>query len=118
MGGYAVSLPESPAPHDLGAPDPHPYAVSRRSSALLTALFVAIVLSAGISFIPLPYVVLQPGPITNTLGQLDGKPIIEIKGATAYPAKGALDFTTVRVIGGPGVRVNAFDLALAALRDD
>ncbi|MFC7487725.1 PDZ domain-containing protein [Knoellia sp. CPCC 206453] len=113
-----MSSPESPAPHDLGAPDPHLYAVSRRSSALLTALFVAIVLSAGISFIPLPYVVLQPGPITNTLGQLDGKPIIAIKGATAYPAKGALDFTTVRVIGGPGVRVNAFDLAVAALRDD
>ena len=58
--------------------------------------------------------VLQPGPITNTLGELDGKPIVQVKGATAYPAKGALDFTTVRVIGGPGVRVNVFDLAVAA----
>lgn len=126
MGGYAVSSPVPPAP--VGGPSdsdaaftaPHlnAYAVSRRSSGLLTALFVAIVLAAGISFIPLPYVVLQPGPITNTLGKLDGKPIIEIKGATAYPAKGQLDFTTVRVVGGPGVRVNAFDLAVAAVRDD
>lgn len=126
MGGYAVSSPEPPAPvggsagsgAHVGTPDLNPYAVSRRSSGLLTAIFVAIVLAAGISFIPLPFVVLQPGPITNTLGKLDGKPIIEIKGATAYPAKGQLDFTTVRVVGGPGVRVNAFTLAVAAVRDD
>lgn len=128
MGGYAVSstdpsapvggAADSAAPHDLGRGPTNVYAVSRRSSGLLTALFVAIVLSAGLSFVPLPYVVLQPGPITNTLGELDGKPIIQIKGATAHPAKGALDFTTVRVVGGPGVRVNVFDLGVAALRED
>lgn len=126
MGGYAVSSPDPSAPVSGSSPSSdgqlspglNPYAVSRRSSGLLTAIFVAIVIAAGLSFIPLPYVVLQPGPITNTLGKLDGKPIIEIKGATAYPAKGALDFTTVRVVGGPGVRVNVFTLAVAALRDD
>ncbi|KGN39376.1 hypothetical protein N803_02620 [Knoellia subterranea KCTC 19937] len=77
-----------------------------------------MLLAAGLSFVPLPYVVLEPGPITNTLGKLDGKDIVQVSGATAYPAKGALDFTTVRVIGGPGVRVNVFDLAVAKLRDD
>ena len=79
---------------------------------------MAIAVGAGLSFVPLPYVVFQPGPITNTLGQLDGKPLIEVKGAITYPAKGALDFTTVRVVGGPGVRVNVFDLVVAGLRDD
>ncbi|GAA4120589.1 PDZ domain-containing protein [Knoellia locipacati] len=107
------------APHDLGAmPTTNPYAVSRRSGGLLSSLFLVIVIAAGLSFIPLPYVIFQPGPITNTLGDLDGKPIIQVKGATAYPAKGALDFTTVRVSGGPGVRVNVFELAEAALRKD
>ena len=107
------------APHDLGAvSSTNPYAVSRRSGGLLSLLFLVIVIAAGLSFIPLPYVIFQPGPITNTLGDLDGKPIIQVKGATAYPAKGALDFTTVRVSGGPGVRVNVFDLAEAALRKD
>jgi PDZ domain-containing protein len=96
----------------------HPYAVSRRSGGMITMLFLAIALGAGISLIPLPYVVLQPGPVFNSLGDLDGKPIIEVKGAPAYPAKGALDFTTVRVVGGPGVRVDAFDLLVAGLRDD
>jgi PDZ domain-containing protein len=107
------------APHDLGAVSTtNPYAVSRRSGGLLSSLFLVIVIAAGLSFVPLPYVIFQPGPITNTLGDLDGKPIIQVKGATAYPAKGALDFTTVRVTGGPGVRVNVFELAEAALRQD
>ncbi|KGN41348.1 YlbL family protein [Knoellia aerolata] len=101
-----------------GADAPNRYAVSRRSGGLLTMLFLAIALGAGISLIPLPYVVLVPGPVANTLGELDGEPIIQVKGATTYPAKGALDFTTVQVLGGPGNRVDAFDLAVAALRDD
>ncbi|CAN7354661.1 YlbL family protein [Knoellia sp. LjRoot47] len=109
----------SSAPHDLDAASgTNPYAVSRRSGGLLSSLFLVIVIAAGLSFIPLPYVIFQPGPITNTLGTLDGKEIIQVKGATAYPAKGALDFTTVRVTGGPGVRVNLFELAEAALRPD
>lgn len=95
-----------------------PYAVNRRSWSWLVTLFVTVAVSAALSFIPLPYVILQPGPITNTLGKLDGKPIIQIKGASTYPAKGALDFTTVRVVGGPGVRVNAFDLLIAGIRAD
>ncbi|WP_156465304.1 YlbL family protein [Knoellia sp. Soil729] len=109
---------EPRAPHDLAAPQPGPYAVSRRSSFLVIGLFVVIALGVGLSFVSLPYVVLSPGPITNTLGQLDGKPIVEIKGERTYPAKGALDFTTVRVDGGPGVRVDIFDLVTAAVRDD
>jgi PDZ domain-containing protein len=109
---------QSHAPHDLGVRRSGPYSVSRRSSSLVTGLFVAIAVGAGLSFVPLPYVVLEPGPITNTLGTLDGRPIVEIKGERTYPAKGALDFTTVRVVGGPGVRVNVFDLLAAAVRDD
>lgn len=94
------------------------YAGSRRGGGVLSLIFVGIALVAGISLIPLPYVVLQPGPTFNTLGDLDGQPVVKVEGAKAYPPKGALDFTTVRVIGGPGVTVDAFDLALAAVRDD
>jgi PDZ domain-containing protein len=122
-----VSEPDHTAESHGGVHDPavtpppdgqHRYAVSRRSGGLLSLLFVGIALVAGISLIPLPYVVLQPGPIFNTLGELDGQPIVKVEGATAYPAKGTLDFTTVQVIGGPGVKVDAFDLAVAAVRDD
>lgn len=124
-GGERPDVPEAPSAdpsrserlaHEGWRSDP--YAVSRRSGGLLSSLFLVIVLAAGLSFIPLPYVVFEPGPIANTLGQLDGKAIVEIRGATAYPAKGSLDFTTVRVLGGPGDRINLFDLAEAALRKD
>lgn len=93
MGRTAVTTTDSAAlgggghqdapPHLLGGPpsSPNPYAVSRWSGGLLTLLFLAIAVGAGLSFIPLPYVVLQPGPITNTLGELDGKPIVQVKGA-------------------------------------
>lgn len=108
----------SAAPGVPGEAGPSSYAVSRLSGGLLSTLFIAIVVGAVLSFLPLPYVVFSPGPVTNTLGSLDGKPIIQIKGATAYPAEGALVFTTVRVLGGPGERVNVFDLAEAAVRDD
>ena len=113
-GEPARALPHGVA-HESGV---DPYRVSRRSGGLLSTLFIAIVVAAGLSLIPLPYVVLQPGPIFNTLGELDGQPIVKVQGARPYPAKGALDFTTVRVVGGPGVRVNAFDLGLAAIRED
>lgn len=114
QGGYAQHGPTGQDGPFLS----DPYAVSRRSTGWLGFLFLTIVVSAGLSFIPLPYVILQPGPITNTLGKLDGQAIVQVKGATSYPAEGNLDFTTVRVVGGPGVRVNAFELLTAAVRED
>ena len=64
----------------------------------------------------LPYVVMKPGPITNTLGKLAGKQLITVSGAQTYPTQGALDFTTVRISGGPGDRVTVWDLLTAAVR--
>ncbi|HYN68461.1 MAG TPA: PDZ domain-containing protein, partial [Ornithinibacter sp.] len=84
-------------------------------AALLTATFVAIAVAAALSFVGLPYVVMSPGPATNILGEVDGKPLLSIEGAPSYPTSGSLDFTTVSVDGGPGVRVNVYDLAQAWL---
>lgn len=78
---------------------------------LLWSTFVGLTLAAVIALIPLPYAILRPGPATNTLGSSsEGKPLVDIEGETTYPTTGALDFTTVRVAGGPGRRVNAWDL--------
>ncbi|GAB3069136.1 PDZ domain-containing protein [Pedococcus soli] len=87
-----------------------PYRLGRRSSASLIALFLAIALGALSTLVGLPYVVMKPGPITNTLGQLSGKDLITVSGAQTYPTEGALDFTTVRVSGGPGFRVTIWDV--------
>jgi PDZ domain-containing protein len=93
-----------------------PYRMGRRSTASLVAVFVLIALGALSTMVGLPYVVMKPGPITNTLGKLDGRQLITVAGAESYPTQGALDFTTVRIVGGPGVRVTVWDLLEAAVR--
>jgi PDZ domain-containing protein len=81
-----------------------------RSTVGLIAMFVGIVLGALMGVVHLPYAILQPGPVTNTLGNGPaGKPLITITGKTSYPTTGALDFTTVAVLGGPRNPVNAWD---------
>lgn len=121
MGGPAVSSPgTTPSPiHERGArggaAQSDPYRLGRRSSASLIALFLAIALGALSTIVGLPYVVMKPGPITNTLGQLSGKDLITVSGAPTYPTEGALDFTTVRVAGGPGFRVTIWDVLKAGI---
>jgi len=108
--------PSSIEPRPAVAPPPRP---GRLSTVLLTVVFLLITLAAVAVFIPLPYVVFKPGPATNTLGSLDGTPVIEVKGDTpTYPTTGALDFTTVRIAGGPGYRVTAYDVLEGWLRSD
>ncbi|MBD3783086.1 MAG: PDZ domain-containing protein [Micrococcales bacterium] len=85
---------------------------------LLTGIFLLVVLAAGLTFVGLPYVVLSPGPATNVLGDVDGKPVLSVSGATTYPTQGALDFTTVAFDGGPGRTVTVYDLLEAWVRDD
>ncbi|MEO5983608.1 MAG: PDZ domain-containing protein [Pedococcus sp.] len=101
--------------HRGGPGQSDPYRLGRRSSASLVALFLAIALGALSTLVGLPYVVMKPGPITNTLGQLSGKDLITVSGAPTYPTEGALDFTTVRVSGGPGFRVTVWDVLKGAL---
>jgi len=81
-----------------------------RSTVGLIAMFLGIVLGAVMGMVHLPYAILQPGPVTNTLGNgPDGKPLITVSGRTTYPTTGALDFTTVAVLGGPRNQVSGWD---------
>ncbi len=84
--------------------------LSRRSVGWLVAMFFGIVIGALLSLVQLPYAILQPGPVTNTLGNgPGGKPLITVEGKATYPTPGALDFTTVAVLGGPTNPVNAWE---------
>ena len=104
---------------DYLAPGPvegDPYRLGRRSVATLVGGFLVIALAALSTMVGLPYIVLKPGPVTNTLGKAEGKQLITVSGAKTYPTEGALDFTTVRVAGGPGSKVTVWDLLQAAVR--
>ena len=85
--------------------------MSRRTGGWLVALFVGVALAALLSLIHLPYAILKPGPVTNTLGEVSAnKPLIQVTDAHTYPTSGVLDFTTVAVYGGPQHPVNVWDV--------
>ncbi len=88
--------------------------MSRRSLTLLIATVGVIAALAVAVLIPVPYVILGPGPTLNTLGKdSSGQQLITISGHPTYPTTGHLNLVTVGYQGGPGVHLNIFS-ALAA----
>ncbi|WP_237200358.1 YlbL family protein [Rothia nasimurium] len=63
--------------------------------------------------IPVDFVTEAPGPTFNTIGDYNGKPLIEIEGVESFPVSGNLDMTTVSVAGGPNSSMGALQ-ALSA----
>ena len=107
MGGYAVIDTEGES--KVIAEEPGT-GLGRGAAIWLIAVFLGIAIGAAMGVVQLPYVILQPGPVTNTLGNgPEGKPLITVAGKTTYPTTGALDFTTVAVLGGPTRPINAWD---------
>lgn len=81
--------------------------------------FAAVLLLSIAMLLPVPYIVLKPGPVLNTLGAAaDGKELITISGHASYPADGQLDLTTVSSLGGPGRRVSLIQVATSWLSGD
>ena len=115
-GGSSSEVAGGPPPGAVGgpplafeaAPRPAP-AMHWRTAVLLISAFSAVLLGSVLMLLPVPFVVLQPGPALNTLGSVDGHPLISVSGHASYPAKGALDLTTVTVSGGPGSRLLLVD---------
>lgn len=71
--------------------------LSRRVRALLVGAVTFIVLFTLMLTVPVPYVVLSPGPTFNTLGDGYGQPIITIHGVKTKATTGNLNMTTVNV---------------------
>ena len=69
--------------------------------AVLTAGVVLLVLFGLLgTTLPVPYVAQVPGPTFNTLGDIDGSPIITVEGRDANKVSGNLNLTTVGVSRG------------------
>jgi PDZ domain-containing protein len=75
------------------------------------------VLILAASLVRVPYVIMSPGPVFNTIGEFQGKPVIKISGTRTYPTKGSLDMTTVSERGGASGGVSTAEVLLALVRE-
>ncbi len=69
--------------------------MNRRILTLIVALVPIVVFGVLLAGVTVPYVSLGPGPTFDTLGEVDGKQVVDIKGTQTHPTTGHLDMTTV-----------------------
>jgi PDZ domain-containing protein len=81
--------------------------VSRRTTVLVTGTVLLLVFGVLGALLPVPYVAQVPGPTYNTLGDIDGKPIISVTGREANHTSGNLNLTTVGIPQRPLTLVGA-----------
>ncbi|HMC67894.1 MAG TPA: PDZ domain-containing protein, partial [Mycobacteriales bacterium] len=91
--------------------------MSRRGVTLLTAGALVVLLGILAAVLPVPYVVLVPGPVTDTLGKVGSTQVISVSGAQTYPDSGHLYLTTVGVIPGSCDKNPTLEQALKAWFD-
>lgn len=95
----------APATPEAGAPP-----VTPRSLTLSVAVVATTLVVAAAAVLPVPYVVSSPGPTWDTLGEVDGTPLVAVHGAPTYEPSGHLLLTTVSVSGGPGHPVGLLEM--------
>jgi len=62
---------------------------------MMVALVPIVIFGVLLAAVPVPYVALGPGPTFDTLGEVDGKPVVAIEGTPVQPTSGHLNMTTV-----------------------
>ena len=62
---------------------------------MIVALVPIAVFGVLLAVVTVPFVSLGPGPTFDTLGEVDGKPVVAINGTTTHPTTGHLNMTTV-----------------------
>lgn len=88
----------------------------RRALTLLVAGVAVVIAAVAAAVLPVPYVILSPGPTLNTLGRSPGgQPLIQIQGHQVHPTDGNLNLVTVNFRGGPGDEINIFSALRAWL---
>jgi PDZ domain-containing protein len=97
-------------------PDPRP---SRRRGGVTGWLLLTIALVGVtiVALVPAPYVIEQPGPVYDTLGEVrigdETVPMIDIPDEKTYPTSGTLDMLTVSVTGNRDNLPNWLEIASA-----
>ncbi len=132
VGGWRCALGEQPYPDCMLVPNlrivlalftdvqPEPLP-RRRGGGWIGWLLVLIALATAVvvALIPAPYVIEQPGPVYDVLGDVtvagSDVPMIQIPVEETFPTEGSLDMLTVRVVGTPDNLPNWIEVASAYL---
>lgn len=69
--------------------------MNRRILTLVVALVPIVVFGVLLAVVTVPFVSLGPGPTFDTLGEVDGKQVVQIEGTQTHPTTGHLNMTTV-----------------------
>ena len=88
------------------------------SAAVLLVVVAAGVLTGSVlNLVTVQRVIYVPGPVYDTLGQIDGADIVSVDDElTTYDdTEGHLYFTTIRLQGGPGDTVSAWEALRASI---
>lgn len=105
---------------EVGADRPRRGRFRRARGAAGPLLAAAAACVIGLTVLPSGFVIEQPGPVFDTLGEVVDAggaqvPLIRIDSATTYPTTGSLDLLTVQVVGSSETRPRWTDLAAAWL---
>lgn len=71
--------------------------MNRRTWTAVAASMLALALGVLGATLPVPMVAIGPGPTYDTLGVVEGKPVVDVEGLPVYPTSGHLNMTTVSV---------------------
>jgi Lon-like protease len=71
--------------------------VNHRTRTVAAAGLLAVTLGVLGVTLQVPLVALGPGPTYDTLGDVDGKPVVAVDGLQVFPTSGHLNMTTVSV---------------------
>lgn len=85
----------------------------RRAMTLIASAALMTGFAVGGMFLHVPYLVAAPGLSLNTLGEIDGEPVIRVQGRESYEHDGGLSMVTVQYSGGPSTRVDLFTVLSA-----
>lgn len=79
---------------------------TNRARTLGIASICAFLVLAVLMVVPAPYVVKQPGPTYDTLGEANSQDLITVTDEETFESTGQLRLTTVGVNGGPGYPIS------------
>ena len=85
---------------------------SQRTTAMVLGFVTLLGLWMAAVYLPVPYVIYEPGVVVDVLAESDGEEIIQVTGRQTYRDDGQLDMTTIYVTPAEG-RVNLFEVMQA-----